>query len=145
MNVLLVFVWVYGAMIALALFESHVEGRNAWDKGKLGWKLRINRRYVFPAYHFFGFLVMVPLFLSLPLAVYGWDTKLFGILLSAYFSGLVVEDFAWFMVNPATKISDFNPKFANYYPWVRVGLISVPALYIAGIALALASWFFIWR
>jgi len=61
------------------------------------------------------------LLLSLPLLIKGWDLKLFGILISAYFSGIVIEDFMWFVVNPAIKFKEsFNPSFANYYPWLKL-------------------------
>jgi len=92
MNVLLIFAWIYAAMIALSFVEAYVEGRNPWDKRKVGWKLKFGK-FVFSGYHFFLFVIMLPLFFTLPLVIYGWDTKLFGILASAYFSGLVIEDF----------------------------------------------------
>jgi len=145
MNILLIFAVVWSAFIAISFWESSVEGRNAWDKGKLGWKIRFSKNISLTRYHFFLFWIMIPLLLFLPLFVYGWDTKLFGILLSAYFSGLVIEDFMWFVVNPVVKFSEFNKKFANYYPWIKVGKIKIPAYYIFDIGIAVLSWLFIWR
>ncbi|MBI2542579.1 MAG: hypothetical protein HYW24_00105 [Candidatus Aenigmarchaeota archaeon] len=144
MEPVLVFLIVYVGMIANAFWESYVEGRDAWDKGKLGWKIRIGR-YVFTAYHFYLFWVMWPILLSLPLVLYGWDTRLFGVLISAYFSGLVLEDFMWFVVNPAVKLSELNSKFADYYPWLKIWKFEVPLLYISGISIAILSWYLIWR
>lgn len=88
---------------------------------------------------------MWPLMLTLPLVIYGWDLKLFGVLASAYLSGMVLEDFMWFAVNPKVKLSDFNPKFANYYPWIKIGEISIPLTYILGLTLSALCWYFIWR
>ncbi len=145
MNIPLIFIWVYLAMIAMSFWESEVEGRKAWDRGKMGWKIKIGR-YCLPAYHFFVFWVMWPLLLTLPLIIYGWDLKLLGILMSAYFSGIVLEDFMWFVVNPAIRFRDsFNPKFANYYPWLKIAGLEMPALHVIGLSLSVLSWYFIWR
>lgn len=144
MKTLLIFLWVYGAMVAMAFWEAYVEGRNAWDKGKLGWKVRFGR-YCLSAYHFYLAWVMLPLLLTLPFVLFGWDTRKFGIIVSAYTSGLVLEDFMWFVVNPAVKLSEFNPEFVDWYPWVRLGPVRVPLYYVLGVVAALLSWYFFWR
>lgn len=132
-------------MIAMSFWESEVEGRKAWDKGKFGWKLHLGK-YRISAYHFFVFWMMWPLLLTLPFIIYGWDLKLFGVLVSAYFSGAVVEDFMWYVVNPAIKFSEsFNSKFASYYPWIKIGKLEIPGLYILNLTIASLSWYFLWR
>lgn len=145
MRTILIFLWIWAAMIAMSFWESRVEGRNAWDKGKLGWKIRFRKNLSITAYHFYVFGVMWPLLLTLPLVIYGWNLKLFGILVSAYFSGMVLEDFMWFVVNPVVKLKEFNPEFVNYYPWIKIGKFQIPLLYITGVAIAILSWLFIWR
>lgn len=45
MNALLIFIWIYAAMIALSFVEAYVEGRNPWDKRKVGWKLKLPGGY----------------------------------------------------------------------------------------------------
>lgn len=133
-------------MIAMSFWEAYVEGRNPWDKRKLGWKISLGKKFVLPAYHFYVFCVMWPLLLTLPLIIYGWNTRLFGILISAYFSGIVIEDFMWFVVNPAIKFSkSFNSKFANYYPWLKFLGLEIPILYIISLILSALSWYFIWK
>ena len=145
MNVLLIFVWVYLAMIAMAFWESEVEGKKAWDKGKLGWKIKIGR-YCVPAYHIFVFVIFWPFLLTLPLVIYGWNLQLTGVLISAYFSGMVLEDFMWYVVNPAIKFSDsFNSEFANYYPWLKIGKFEMPISYFVGLGIAVLSWLLIWK
>ncbi|OGJ20030.1 hypothetical protein A3K73_03925 [Candidatus Pacearchaeota archaeon RBG_13_36_9] len=146
MNVLLIFIWIYAAMIAMAFWEAYAEGRNPWDKRKLGWKVQLSRNFVFPAYHFYVFWVMWPLLLTLPFVIYGWDSKLFGVLASAYFSGMVLEDFFWFIVNPAVKFSEFWTDFTDYYPWIKVGKKKIiPWGYVLGVAVAVLFWWFLWR
>ncbi|MFH1833249.1 MAG: hypothetical protein ABH816_03780 [Candidatus Levyibacteriota bacterium] len=145
MNIFLIFTWIYLAMIAMSFWESEVEGRKVWDKGKLGFKIHLGK-YCLPAYHIFLFWVMWPLLLSLPLIIYGWNLKLFGILASAYLSGIVIEDFMWFIVNPAIKFKDsFNSQFASYYPWLKLGKFEIPVLYLVGLTLSVLSWYFIWK
>lgn len=145
MNPLMIFIWIYIAMIAMSFWESEAEGKKAWDKGKLGFKIQIGK-YCLPAYNIFLFWVMMPLLLSLPLVIYGWNLKLFGILISAYSSGIMIEDFMWFIVNPAIKFKNsFNPEFANYYPWAKIGKLQIPILYIVGMLISFLSWYFIWK
>lgn len=139
-----VFFVVILAMIANGFWESYAEGRNAWDKGKLGPKINLGK-YVITGYHFFLFGVMWPLILSLPLVIFGWDSQLFGVLVSAYSIGMIVEDFTWFVVNPKVKLSEFGPKFANYYPWISFGKFAIPVGYVVNISLAFLSWFVFWR
>lgn len=145
MNVLLVFVWIYGAMIATSFWEAYVEGTNSWDKGKLGWKWKVGKYTIITAYHFFLFLVMFPLLLSLPLVIGGWNTQLFGMLMSAYASGLIVEDFFWFVVNPTFKLKHWNSKNVKWYPWLKIGKFELPWGYLVGVLLTIIFWYFLWR
>lgn len=132
-------------MIATSFWESYSEGRNAWAKGKVGWKFKIGD-YLFHGYHFYVFWIMFPVLLTLPLIIYGWDTKLFGILVSAYFSGMVIEDFGWYVVNPKVKIREFWTKFSDYYPWIKIkNKKIIPLGYILGILITILSWIFIWK
>lgn len=39
MKTLLIFLWIYLAMIALSFVEAYVEGRYPWHRRKVGWKL----------------------------------------------------------------------------------------------------------
>jgi len=132
-------------MIAHSFWEAYSEGRNAWGKNKLGWKLKLSKNLSLTAYHFWLFFVMRLLLLTLPLVIYGWNLKLFGILVSAYFSGLVIEDFFWFVVNPKVKLSEFNPGFVKWYPWLKIKRFKVPLFYFIFILIAILSWFFIWK
>lgn len=131
-------------MISTSFWEAYSEGRNAWDKGKLGWKIEVFG-YKITAYHTFLFGLTFPLLISLPLIINGWDSRLFGVLLSAYSTGLVIQDFMWFVVNPKVSLSEFNPDFANYYPWISIGKFKLPMFYLVGVFISLLSWKFLWR
>ena len=145
MNVILIFVWIYLAMIAMSFWESYVEGRNAWGKKKLGWKIKIGK-FVLHAYHFYLFGIMIPLFLTLPFVIYGWNLRLFGIIVSAYFSGIIIEDFFWYVLNPAVKLKEFFSSFSDYYPWIKIrGKKVIPIFYIINLLISVLSWYFLWR
>lgn len=146
MSILLIFVWVLAAFVALAFWESSVEGRNPWDQGKHGWKIKLAKNITLSLYHFFLFWIMMPLLLTLPLVIFGWDLRLFGVLVSAFFLGLIVEDFMWYVVNPVVKFREWFSGFSDYYPWIRIkGKKIVPVYYLIGILIALASWWFLWK
>lgn len=145
MNNWLIFLWIEIAFVAMAFWESSVEGRNAWDKKKLGWKIRFSRNISVSRYHFYLFFITLPVLLVLPFVIYGRNFELFGVIVSAYFFGMVLEDILWFIVNPVVKFREWNPKFANYYPWLCIGKFRVPVYYILDLGIAFISWAFIWR
>jgi len=145
METLLIFIWIWAAMIANGFWEAYVEGKHAWDEGKFGWKVRTKKHVWLTAYHFWLFLVMWPLLITLPLVIFGFDLKLFGVLLSAYFSGLVVEDLTWFMVNPVFSLKHFNSDYVKWYPWIKIGKIEIPLYYIPAISVALLFWYILWK
>jgi hypothetical protein len=73
------------------------------------------------------------------------EHRAFGILVSAYFTGTILEDFLFFVVNPKINFrKDFNSKFVYYYPWLKIGKFEVPLFYFAWTAIALLSWRFLW-
>lgn len=145
MEVLLIFGVVISAFICMAFWEAYIEGQNPWAKASAGWKLKFHKDLLITAYHFWLWLFLFLLF-SLPLIVCGWNLRLFGVLLSALAIGLVVEDFMWYVINPHFNLKkDWNPKSAYWYPWLKIGKFAVPWLNIIGIAIALLSYFFIWR
>ena len=139
-----IFALTWLAMIAIGFWESRVEGKNAWGKGKLDWKWKYGKRVIFTAYHFWLFIIMIPAFLAIPLLL-NYSKELLGILLSAYFSGLIVEDFTWFVVNPVFPLRKFNSKDAKWHFWLKIGKFEVPYSYIVAAILAIISWLILWR
>ena len=145
MNVLLTFIWVSVAMIAHSFWEAYVEGRAGWARNAQGFHIKITERLSLTGYHFFLFVIELPMLFALPLVVNGWDLKVFGLLVSAFFFGTVLEDFFWFVVNPVVKFSEWNPEFVTWYPWIKIGRIKIPVFYILGLGISYLSWYFIWR
>ena len=58
-------------MVALSFVEGYVEGRNPWHHRKLGWKIKLPGGYIYPAYHFYLFVIILPLLITLPLIIVG--------------------------------------------------------------------------
>lgn len=142
---LAMFLIIFAAMIASGIWEAYVEGRNAWDKGKLGWRINVGG-FLLTGYHFFLFWVMYPLLLALPFVFTGWNARLFGIEISAYALGIVLEDFTWYVVNPVVAFSEWFTDFSDYYPWIKIGGKKIiPLFYPLGALAALLSWYFLWR
>jgi len=139
MNGLIIIVYIWLAFIATSFWESSVEGRRAWDKGKVGWKLKFGKYVISTRYHFWVYVMFI-LLLGLPFLIFGWNKWLFGIILTAFFSGWVVEDFFWYLVNPVVKVRELNTKFASYYPRINFGYFKIPLFYFIGIILAVVSY-----
>ena len=132
-------------MLAAAFWESYAEGRDAWSKKKYGWKFRI-LGHDLTGYHFFLFFVMFPALIFMPLAVTGWDKTLFGVLLSGYGLGLIVEDFFWYIVNPEVKFREWFTDFSDYYPWIKLGDTKIiPVYYVVALTISGLSWYYLWR
>lgn len=144
MNIILIFGVVLAAFICMAFWEAYIEGKNPWAKASAGWKLTLPQHFKLTAYHFWLWLFILLLF-SLPFVIYGWDFELFGVLLSAIFLGLTIEDFLWYIVNPHCSLkTHWNPKKAYWYPWLKIGKFAVPLTNVVGILIAILSYVFIW-
>ena len=125
----LVLIYILLIFIALAFAEGYTEGRHGWAVRSYGWRIKFFKRTL-TAYHFWSWLIMLPLALMLPLFIYGFNLKIFGILSSGYFLGSVINDFAWYIVNPKVTLKDFNPRFAKWYNWWNIFGIKIPDFYI---------------
>ncbi len=144
-QILLIFGLIWLALIASGFWEAYVEGRNAWDKGKLGPRFQMGG-FVLTGYHFALFWVMYPALLAIPFVITGWHVQLFGVMLSAYTIGMVLEDFTWYLVNPAVQFSEWFTEFSDYYPWIRIGGKKIiPIGYPVGFLVSFFSYWFLWR
>ena len=142
MSFLLAFIWIIGIFIALAFGEGYMEGRHGWAAKAHGWRLKIANREL-TAYHFWVWLVMLPLVLTLPLALFGFNLRLFGFLIATYFIGAVVNDFAWYLVNPKVSLKDLNPSFAKWYNWWNIFGIKIPDFFIFYPIIAFVIYWFV--
>lgn len=144
MNILLTFIWIILGFIAMSFWEAYIEGKYPWAGRQVGWKIKFSKRVTLTAYHFWIY-IMFFFWFTVPLAMFGWNLKLFGVIVSAVAVGAVIEDFFWFIVNPFYSLKKFNEKDTYWYAWLKIGKIQIPVSYIVGAVIALLSWYFLWR
>jgi hypothetical protein len=144
MKELFILIYILLIFISIGFWEAYVEGRAGWAAKSIGWKLKIGKRTL-TAYHFWAWFIMIPMFLILPLIIYGFNLKIFGILASGYFLGTVIEDFTWFVVNPGVKLKEFNPRFAKWHNWLDIFGFKIPDFYIIYPLIALIIWIILVR
>ena len=120
MNKLIIFLWILSGFVCISFWVSSAEGKHGWARKFTGWRTKIYKNYELTRYHFW---VCFLIFISQPLIIYGFNSQLLGIIISAWFLGWVIEDFLWFVVNPEFKFKDWNSKKVKWYPWLKFGKI----------------------
>ena len=142
MNYTLILIYILFVFVSIAFWEAYIEGRHGWAAKSVGWKMKKDLFFIkgITAYHFWSWIIMIPMFLALPLVIYGWDLKLFGVLLTGYLWGAVLEDFLWFVVNPAFPFKNYNPRKVYWHKWVKIGKLELPQGYFIYFALGLIVW-----
>lgn len=138
------FLWEMLAFVGLAFLEVTVEGDQGGGEGTKGWRRSIGG-YRLKEYHFWLWIVVVPLFVFSPLAVMGWNPAVFGTLAVAYLLGGILEDFVYFLANPAYGLKSWNSRGATWMPWMRLGRFEMPQFYARNAAAAVIVWvLFVW-
>ncbi len=135
----ILFFWVLLGFVALAFLETTVEGGEGGGEGTYGWRKEF-LGYRVKEYHFWLWYVVVPIFVFSPLALVGFDLEVVGVLAMAYLVGGVVEDFAYFIVNPHYGLGKWNSSGARWMPWFRVGRVEVPKFYVRNLLGAGVIW-----
>lgn len=132
----LIFFIVQVAMVAFAYSEAVLEGEEGWARDKKCWRFRTIKNYDYTSYHLVTYYILFPiLIIFLPLAVSGFDSKLFWLLVASYLIGSILEDFMWFVFNPVRSFSTWNHKDTTWYPWVKIGKFATPWSYLIKLAL----------
>jgi hypothetical protein len=136
-----IFLYTQAIFIAIAFWESHID-TDGWAKTQQGWRINLGIREL-TAYHFWSWGVMIPLFLILPIAIYGWNAHLFWLLVASALIGTVVEDTLWFVVNPKFGIKKWNSHYGHWHKWVKLGRFEVPDFVIFFPIAAILIWWFL--
>ena len=130
----LLLAWVALLAMLFALLEIQIEGAQGWAAGLPTWRMTqapvlkvfFGGREI-TGYHVFAFSFMFCIF-HLPLAMTGhfaWrmEARILGSLMLFW----VIEDFLWFVLNPAYGFAKLKPA---YVPWHPHWLWGVPVDYI---------------
>ncbi|VVB65020.1 Uncharacterised protein [uncultured archaeon] len=144
--------WAYLVLVSatLALLEIQIEGANGWAKCLPTWRMenKLTRMIMggkpLTGYHVFliAFVVLlahIPYFLGLAIPSVPIELRLISFIILLF----IIEDFLWFVLNPAYGIKKFKPKYiwwhASSWWWIMprdyyvFGLIGVFLYYISQI------------
>jgi len=131
--------WLYLAWVALLAFffaevEIQIEGAQGWAAGLPTW--RIEQHWLLDifwggramtGYHAWVFPFMALIF-HLPVFLEGcWDGKREARILGGLMLFWIIEDFLWFLLNPAYGWQAFHPQGI---PWHKKWLLGVPTDYL---------------
>jgi len=128
---------------SISFWESYIEGKYPWAQKQVGWKIKILNYKTITSYHFFAYIIMVPLFLGLPFIVFGFDLHTFWVFVASYFFGIVLEDFLWFVVNPYYGLKKFNSETVYWHKWIKVRRFEVPDFYVYFLTVGIFIWLFL--
>ena len=130
---LLLLSWLFLLGLFFANFEIQIEGGNGWAANLPTW--RIEKHILLDlfwggksltGYHFWAFTFMLLAF-HLPLVmVCRWSPRLEARVLGSVCVFWIVEDFLWFVLNPAFGLAKFN---AASVPWHRHWFLGMPTDY----------------
>lgn len=144
MDVFWLSIWILAAAFAFAKVEVQIEGEHGWAAKLPTWRIEKHPLLdIFwggrpiTGYHVWMFLFMAIAF-HFPLVVgrpsWTLEARVFGALCVFW----VVEDFLWFVINPAFGIRKFRPA---HIPWHKrwIGPMPVDYLVFGGIGVALIA------
>lgn len=134
-----VLLYIFAIFIAIAFWEANMEGEFGWASRQCGWSVDF-KIWKLTAYHFWLWIIMVPLFFALPFVIFGSHNKMAAVVFAGYFFGAIVEDFTWFFVNPQFPFTKFNSKYVTWYPWLKFGNFEIPAFYILYLVIGSIIW-----
>jgi len=132
-----ILVFVLLTAIITALLEIQIEGPHGWAKNLPTWRADPKKLYTkiycfvfnkreLTGYHL-AFWIQVLLFFHLPL-FWGitWNLSLETDIIASFLLFMMIEDFLWFVFNPAFGIKKFRAK---YIPWHKNWLGPFPRGY----------------
>lgn len=141
MDIIFTAFYVFMLALILALMEIQIEGRNGWARELPTWRASPNSRIfkvfsmIMPGkdltgYHmiFFVLIVMIfhfPYVQGFPFTFLNWLMTL-----SLMFLCMLMEDFLWFIFNPAFGLKKF---FNNQVPWHERRFLKLPPDYFTAI------------
>ncbi len=126
--------------VVFALWEIQIEGKDGWAAKAPCWK--IEKKWVvrlmggkpLTGYYFYMNVMMLS-FLHLTLFFFSWTCQLEALFIGFYLVFLLIDDFLWFVLNPAFGIKNFKPgkiwwhpnwwgPFPDFY-WIQITIATV--------------------
>ena len=143
---LIILSYILGIFVSIGFWEAYMEGKGGWAANQVGWKIDLGVGFLrkpLDAYHFWCWVVMIPMFLMLPFIMFGWNAHLFWLVIIGALLGIVIEDFLWFVINPIFPFRDFKPEKVWWHYWIGFGKYKIPEFYVIFPLLALFIWIYL--
>ena len=143
-KVIAYFAFVFLLTVNFALLEINIEGAEGWARKLPTWVLdsekvlekvlRVFGGRPMTGYHVLILFYILPFLLHFPVFFTPWSLQKEFVVIGTYFLLLVLEDFLWFVLNPAFGLKNFNKEKIW---WHKNWLWRVPDTYIGGILLSI--------
>ena len=143
---IIILLYILAIFVAIAFWEAYIEGKDGWAANQVGWRINFKVGFLkrpLDAYHFWSWLIMIPMFLMLPFVMFGWNTHLFWLIVIGYLLGTILEDFLWFVVNPVFPLRNFNSRKVWWHYWIGFGKYKLPEIYVLYPILSILIWIFL--
>jgi len=126
--------------------EIQIEGANGWAAGLPTW--RVENHWLLDifwggramtGYHAWVFSFMLIIFHMPLLVLWKWSARLEARIVGSVMNFWIIEDFLWFVLNPAFTVSKLD---LAHVPWHKSWCCGIPTDYITftAIGLALIAW-----
>jgi len=129
MKDIFIFLYIQLIFLSIGFWEAYLEGKGGWAANQCGWRIKFWPRSL-DAYHFWCWVIMIPMFLILPFIIFGFVWHYFWLVIASALIGTVLEDFTWFVVNPEFPLRDFNSEKVKWHKWWKFGKFEIPDFYI---------------
>ncbi|MDD5547839.1 MAG: hypothetical protein PHN74_03025 [Candidatus Pacebacteria bacterium] len=142
MSIISFILFVVIISVIFALMEIQIEGPHGWAQDLPTWKkyyegrgplkALFNEKRPLTGYHLYLNLLLF-LLMHFGFLTCGWFLSGEYYLISAFMFILVLEDFLWFILNPAYGISKFDPQ---HIKWIGQWYLNIPLQYYFSIPVA---------
>lgn len=136
--------FVFAAATVYALLEIQIEGPYGWAaklptwrKSGFPWNVLVGADKELTGFHFYSTVLLVLLFHS-PFLFVPWSLAVELRILALFFAVRTLEDFLWFVFNPAFGLSKFNRASI---PWHKNWFLGLPVGYWMTMPLALLLYY----
>lgn len=142
MELFIFFVFLVTAAVLLALWEIQIEGSNGWAAQLPTWRLS-NRftRLLMGGRPLTGYHTFLTLFLLLllhgPLLFLDWSGQVEAKIIGLYLVLITVEDWLWFVFNPAWGLRKFKESKALW--WHPRWVLGLPNFYWVSLPLGILA------
>ncbi len=137
------FCFMFFVAVILALWEIQIEGKNGWASKLPCWRIekglvvKIMGGRPLTGYHFFMIVFLITI-IHFPFFFVAWSWRGECFVMGFLFAMLMIEDFFWFVLNPAYGIKSFRK---GRIPWHKHWLGPIPDFFLYyGIAAGVLIW-----